>query len=222
MRDSPPEPSNSTPRCRLKGDEKKCPQWHVWNAVNRSLLTVTQRGSKRGTETSWEALEARGSICDCHFSILQDLCPRFPSGLLVCSASDLPQLSAVFNPCWDPGHSDETFARLPIAFPMLMLGLASHVLVISLFSELIYSIFRSAIAFRGLVVWVWGGLCLFGCFVSATLLGLRDFSSLSRVGTQTLSGESRVLTTELPGNSLMFLFLYSFSVCCYFLRWFGR
>ena len=119
---------------------------------------------------------------------------------------------------FDPGHSDETFARLPVAFPTLMLGLASHVSVISLFCELIYSISRRAVAFWGLVVWVWWGLCLFGCFVSATLLGLRDFSSLTRVGTQTLSGESRVLTTELPGNSLMFLFLYSFLVCCYSLR----
>ena len=190
--------------------------------MNRSLLTVTQRGSKRGTETSWEALEARGSICDCHFSILQDLCPRFPSGLLVCSASDLPQLSAVFNPCWDPGHSDETFARLPIAFPMLMLGLASHVLVISLFSELIYFTFRSAIGFRGLVVWVWGGVVFVWLFCfchAARPAGLQFPKQGWNPDPQRWEQSSNHWAAR---NSLMFLFLYSFSVCCYFLRWFGR
>lgn len=82
---------------------------------------------------------------------------RCLEGLLLWSVSGLPPLSAVFNPSWDPGRSDEKSGMLPIVFPTFMLGLASHLFVISLFHELIYLIFREALAFARLVAWVWCG-----------------------------------------------------------------
>ena len=49
-------------------------------------------------------------------------------------------------------------------------------------------------------------------FFLAALRGLQDLSFLTRDGTQALSSESRVLTTEPPGNSLFFVCLFLFNV----------
>ena len=133
-------------------------------------------GNKKQAERPWQ--ERTDPSCG-RVSV-----PRFPEGLLLWSVSDLPPLSVLFNPCWDPGRSDETSAMLPIMFPMFMLGLASHVFVISLFCELIYSTFRGAVAFGGW--WCGLGVGLFVWLVSATVLRVLDLSPLTRVRAQAL------------------------------------
>ena len=127
--------------------EMKRPHCRERNVADSSLLAVTQRGSGRDQRTSRSAV--------CRVSV-----GRCLEGLLLWSVSDLPPLSAVFNPSWDPGRSDEKSGMLPIVFPMFMLGLASHLFVISLFHELIYSPFREALAFARLVLG--SGVGLFG------------------------------------------------------------
>ena len=117
-------------------------------------------GNKKHAERPWQ--ERTDPSCG-RVSV-----PRFPEGLLLWSVSDLPPLSVLFNPCWDPGRSDETSAMLPIMFPMFMLGLASHVFVISLFLRTDLFNISGGGCFWGLVVWAWRGLvCLVGFCHSA-------------------------------------------------------
>ena len=76
-------------------------------------------------------------MCDCHFSFeqvaaisLPSICFKVFSFFCFKSASATP---AVFNPCWDTVHSNGEFAMLKIMFLVFMLGLASNILVSSLF-----------------------------------------------------------------------------------------